>query len=264
MRQAQIQQANTIENSSLKDKILTLLNHEMRTPLMLIVSYSDMLSEMDVQEISKWSDEEFTEFMGGINAGADRLRRLIENFMLLVELQSGEAIAENISYHKTMIMEYKPIIHDAIDKARAVSIHQNKISVYIAEDVPPILADPNYFVVILRELIDNAMKFSPEGSNCTCACAGVEGPWSPLPCRARAVPSRRNEVNRIWEPFYQVNREYHEDQGAGSGPGYRRRAGRLPRGPLSGAQRQGAEPLHHQPAACRADQLSGLEFRGQI
>jgi len=68
-----------------KENILTILNHEMRTPLTLVVAYADMLKDHPIDQMD---EQELIVFLREINSGADRLRRLIEIFILLVEIQN--------------------------------------------------------------------------------------------------------------------------------------------------------------------------------
>src|SRR6266851_1258831 len=84
-RRAQLDAAHSRQVADLKHTILTTLNHEFRTPLTYITTYADMLGD------DKISTDELKEFMRGIQAGSDRLRHLVEDFILLVELQTGEA-----------------------------------------------------------------------------------------------------------------------------------------------------------------------------
>ena len=73
--------------STMKRNILTILNHEFRTPLTFVVAYADMLND----QTQRLSDEELLAFLRGVNTGALRLRRLIENFIQLVEMETGDA-----------------------------------------------------------------------------------------------------------------------------------------------------------------------------
>ncbi|MBN1967052.1 MAG: response regulator, partial [Anaerolineae bacterium] len=77
------------EVADVKQRIVTILNHEMRTPLTYLVAYSDLLN----QDADTLRSDDMRGFLRGINAGASRLRRLVENFILLVELETGEAEA---------------------------------------------------------------------------------------------------------------------------------------------------------------------------
>ncbi len=86
-RQRQLNQQRDHEVSSIKRNILNILNHEFRTPLTYVVAYADMLHR-DADDLGV---SDMRAFLRGINAGANRIRRLVENFILLVELETGEA-----------------------------------------------------------------------------------------------------------------------------------------------------------------------------
>ena len=65
--------------------ILTTLNHEFRTPLTYVTAYADMLSDSG----GEMTEAQFRDFLRGIQAGSERLRKLVEDFIFLVELEAG-------------------------------------------------------------------------------------------------------------------------------------------------------------------------------
>src|SRR5579859_5434983 len=71
----------------IKQDILTILSHEFRTPLTPIVAYSDML----VTDVEALSPNDLSAYVKAIRTGASRLQRLVEDLLLLVELEIGEA-----------------------------------------------------------------------------------------------------------------------------------------------------------------------------
>jgi response regulator RpfG family c-di-GMP phosphodiesterase len=77
-----------------KNEMIQVLNHEFRTPLTLIIGYSDMLKGVDG---APGGGPDLNMFLNEITSGAERIRRLIENFILLVELDSGDAGVHPIS-----------------------------------------------------------------------------------------------------------------------------------------------------------------------
>ncbi|MEJ2748102.1 MAG: response regulator, partial [Anaerolineae bacterium] len=72
---------------NLKKGILQILNHEFRTPLTYVTAYYEMLSE-SLNRAPEGQD--FREYLRGIQAGCVRLTRLIEDFILVIELRTGE------------------------------------------------------------------------------------------------------------------------------------------------------------------------------
>lgn len=198
--------------SDLKRSILTILNHEFRTPLTLVVAYADMLKGFSPEEMT---EEELLLFLRGVNQGADRLRRLIENFILMVELETGD-VRRNYDYRKfpiedlgnLVMMEAESTIH-ARDELHAYQLN-------IEPNLPTIMGDRAYLQVVVRELVDNACKFSPNESVVEIAvCREGDSVVLRVSDHGRGIPE--HELENIWKSFYQVRREVYEDQGAGTG-----------------------------------------------
>ena len=90
-RARSVEARQSVQIAEIKRQILMLLNHEFRTPLTVILEYTRLLEEFPQRRMAR---EEILEFLYNISSGAQRLRRLIENFVLLVELRySAEAEA---------------------------------------------------------------------------------------------------------------------------------------------------------------------------
>lgn len=203
------------EMMSQKRKILTILNHEFRTPLTLVVAYAEMLKDYD-KETADVPDGDMVSFLRGVFSGADRLRRLIENFITLVELDSGEA-EKTITWRKRPVDDLSLLAEDAVRQVRtALHDREHTFVVDIADAMPPVLLDVQYMTIAVRELLDNACKFSEAGStvrlrifseNDECIIQVAD--------EGRGLPTQ--EYEKVWQPFYQIDREQHEDQGAGSG-----------------------------------------------
>lgn len=207
-----IHQIHTDAMSELKRSILTILNHEFRTPLTFVVAYADMLSDSANQKLS---DKEMLTFLRGINVGAARLRRLIENFIQLVELETGDA-------RRTYELRRAPVhsLNELYETVRkdVYEAHEakNPFSVEIAPDLPVFIADSIYLKTALTQLVDNAVKFSQPDQPIVMG-ANDNGDSVALWVRdcGRGIPPEYQA--EIWNSFYQINRAVHEDQGAGSG-----------------------------------------------
>jgi signal transduction histidine kinase len=118
---------NQMHNSgmaTLKRQILTMLNHEFRTPLTFVVAYSDMLNNPGDQELSK---EEMLSYISGITAGADRLRNLIENFIMLVELETDSA-RQTYDWRKGPIASVQGIFKEAQERVKEFAVIFKKMA----------------------------------------------------------------------------------------------------------------------------------------
>jgi len=201
------------EVSNIKHNILTILNHEFRTPLTYVVAYADMLHR-DADELSK---EEMIAFLHGINAGASRLRRLVENFILLVELETGEA-EETFGWRHSLLTNYTALWHSiAVKYADLAEEKQVTFEIDVEDDLPAIKADTEYLTAALECLVDNAIKFSDKPGTVITLRAYLQDSFVCLSVRdqGRGIPD--HELENIFQTFYQIDRSKYEDQGAGSG-----------------------------------------------
>lgn len=200
-----------------KRNIITILNHEFRTPLTLVVAYADMIKSSDVRTMT---EDDLVIFLGEIGDGAERLRRLIENFMLLVELETGDA-AQTYEWRRSKIDDVDRLMTEAFDEIvveELVSI----CSLNVPDNLPSVIGDREYLVKVFRELLHNAVKFSGEDK--------FSEPDGPIVFEAKSVDSKlhisvsdsgrgiqEDQLEGIWQVFYQIKREKFEDPGTGSG-----------------------------------------------
>lgn len=211
-RQGHITRVHEGKESELKRKILTILNHEFRTPLTLVVAYADMLKDFNPESMS---DGDIVSFLQGINSGADRLRRLIENFITLVELDSGDA-EKTWGWRKRKVDDLNAIVQDAWGQIAQPDQRPRHFICHIPDNLPVIHLDVQYITIVIRELLDNAAKFSKDHSTITLNAQAIND-WLEITIQdnGRGIPA--DEIEKVWLPFYQIKREEFEDQGAGSG-----------------------------------------------
>lgn len=141
---------------ALRDTILHTLSHELRTPMMFLMGYGELLEK----SAHKLQDKEFFDFLHGLRTGSERLLHLVESALLLSKLESG-ALQGQEEGLEVQTFQPDPLVADTVKgcqsqaAARLVSLalHQGAAGAIIA-------ADPRFFVEIVRRLVDNAIKFS--------------------------------------------------------------------------------------------------------
>ena len=207
--------------AEIKRKVLTIINHEMRTPLTYVVAYSDMLNRDYANLLERDPDElplsDMRTFLHGINAGANRLRRLVENFILLAELETGEA-RDTFSWRRERFSNYNALLHIVASQYRdQAQEKQAALEVYIEEDLPSIVTDSEYLTTAIECLVDNAVKFTEQPETTITLRAYQEEGYVcfSVTDQGRGIPEA--ELERIFKSFYQIEREVYEDQGAGAG-----------------------------------------------
>lgn len=150
----ELEQARALnEANRLKAELLSTLAHEMRTPLTSIKGYSTAL----LMEDATFSPETQREFLRIIDEECDVLESLIHD---LLESSIIDAGLLRLEMQPVMI----PRLVDEIvaDVARRSKDH--RFVVDIRGTLPIVDADPKRLAQVLRNLLDNAVKYSPKGS----------------------------------------------------------------------------------------------------
>lgn len=211
-RHDDLQNAQARAISDIKRNILTILNHEFRTPLTSVVGYADMLQDDAFLEMNP---ADIKSYLNEINNGAVRLRRLIENFIILVELKTGDA-QKNYEWRRQVITSIDDIIITTIKKVFSDPKVSCACNLEMDKGLPHVVGDVEYIGIIFHELLNNAIKFSTDSHDVFVEVKNVN-----QTIEIRITNYGRiihpNHLEAIWEEFYQESREYYEDQGAGSG-----------------------------------------------
>ena len=178
----------------LKSEFLAMVSHELRTPLTAIIGYSRLLSRQIYGPLTPKQLEQ----QEAIFRSAQRLTDLINDLLDVSRLEAGR-------------IEIEPRPTDPRQAAEQV------LAVVLPADLPPVLADPTRLHQILVNLVGNAVKFTP--SNGTVRVYGgvhKEQVW--IAVEDTGVGIARDELMRIWDPFYQVESPMRRGHG-GSGLG---------------------------------------------
>jgi two-component system sensor kinase len=238
-RRAELAAAQTREMADLKHTILTTLNHEFRTPLTYITTYADLLGAESV------SADDFKTFMRGIQLGSERLRRLVEDFIFLVELQTGEAQA-TYDRRSEVLDELPALLREALERAAPrAAARQVTLRAELPAELPAVRGDADYLVDAVGRLLDNAIKFArsrgaePVGGGHVRLRAEPGGLGVRIQVIDDGVGMPASELGKIFDVFYQIDRAKHEQQGSGSGLAIAQGIVRLHGGTLTAASEPG-------------------------
>jgi len=217
-RRAQLTAAHHQEMADLKRTILTTLNHEFRTPLTYITAYTEVMRQSD----SDLQSEEFKNFMRGIQVGSLRLRQLVEDFILLVELQTGEA-QQSYETRRELIADLPALLQKVLnDYAPRAAARKVGLVADIPFELPALLGNREYLSSAVGRLVDNGIKFSKkrvgEEGHVTLSARGVPAEASViLQVKDEGIGIRAEELNKLFDMFHQIDRAKMEQQGSGSG-----------------------------------------------
>ena len=207
------------EGQNLKEGILKILNHEFRTPLTYVTASYEMLAE----SVSMHTDDQyFHDYLHGIRAGCVRLTHLVEELIMVIELRTGELgvryeqearVVDELTAVITPIIQQQKDRHSGDDIS--VYVHVN-----IDDDLPPILAVPSYLQQIVDQLLTNAVKFTRSHDSTeihVTLSATATADELRISVRDEGIGIPEQVQSQIFDIFFQHNREYLEQQGAGMG-----------------------------------------------
>jgi PAS domain S-box-containing protein len=138
------------ELNATKDKLLSIIAHDLRSPFSSIIGFSDLLGK----NLRKYDIEESEKFIELINTSAKHTLNLLDNLLDWAKAQTGQ-----IDFNPEQL-KLQPIIRELVDvfepSARIKSISLNRLQ----SKVLAAYADRNMLKTILRNLISNAIKFT--------------------------------------------------------------------------------------------------------
>jgi signal transduction histidine kinase/ActR/RegA family two-component response regulator len=192
----------------LKSEFLAMVSHELRTPLTAIIGYSRLLS----RQVHGTLSPKQLEHQDAIFRSAQRLTDLINDLLDVSRLEAGR-----------VELQPRPTdLHGAVDQVTAVisvaaQAKQLRITNALPPHLPPVTADPARLQQILVNLIGNAVKFSSAGGSVT-VHGGRHRDQVWVTVEDTGVGVAKDELVRIWDPFYQVEAPMRRRHG-GSGLG---------------------------------------------
>ncbi|MGD8625307.1 MAG: response regulator [Anaerolineae bacterium] len=212
-RVAETQAAIHQAGADLQDQIIRTLTHEFRTPLALVMGYTELLENND----EEMDPHEFSRVLEGLHTGSSRLMALVEDFLLLSKLQAG-VIAREVEHNPIEPIPPDPVVRLVVQEAEAQAAAR-KVSLITdcqASGIRLAIIE-GHLADIVRRLLDNAIKFSKRQGGTVRVSTQVKDEEWVLTIADRGVGIRREALASIFEAFRQVDRARLEQQGAGVG-----------------------------------------------
>lgn len=180
------------------------VSHEIRTPATVIAGFAETLLSLELDEKSH------REYLSAILRQSETMGRLVGDLLLLSSLERATDRMEESP------VELQPLLESLIYEARALSAGHHKISLEF--DGPArLLAAPAEIESALRNLITNAVRYTPDGGSITVSWrARDDEGW--LAVRDTGIGIAAEHMPRITERFYRVDRSRSRDTG-GTGLG---------------------------------------------
>ncbi|MDD5511144.1 MAG: ATP-binding protein [Dehalococcoidales bacterium] len=144
------------ELENLREAFLSMLGHELQTPLSIIKGYASTL----ISSGGGWDQETLRQGLNVIEEESDRLSALVSRLLLASRISSGVKILVKEPVSLTNL------VGKIMRRFQVVSnIHDFKSD--FEPELPPVLVEPQMIEEVIYNLVDNAVKYSPTGGTIT-------------------------------------------------------------------------------------------------
>jgi signal transduction histidine kinase len=192
------------EADELKSTFISIISHELKTPVALIKGYVSTLRRDDAE----WDPEIVQDSLKVIEEEADRLAGMIENLLEASRLQAG-----GLSVKRSDVS--LPDLARRTAERMQTQTQKHKLVVDFPRPFPVIFADENRLQQVLTNLVGNAIKYAPGGE---IRIGGEVRPDKVIVCVSDQGPGIAPEdVPHIFDRFYRAPEMARQTKGAGLG-----------------------------------------------
>ncbi len=192
---------------ALRREFVANVSHELRTPLSLVLGYVETLRAGALSDPARAS-----EFLGTIETHARRLAAIVEDLLDLSRLESG---GQALKPRKVDLASLLARVGDALRPL--AEKRRQALGVDCSPETRELVADPDMLERALSNLVDNAVKYTPEGGRIRLASRG-HGTSVVFEVEDNGIGIPEADQSRIFERFYRVDKSRSRELG-GTGLG---------------------------------------------
>jgi two-component system phosphate regulon sensor histidine kinase PhoR len=185
------------------------VTHEIKTPLTAILGFIETLEQGAISE-----EETARKFLHTIRKQATRLNRLVDDLLFLSNIELGETRLFFESVTLAGVMESVVTMVDQRVREKGIALTKD-----IPHELPPLRADRDRLNQILLNILDNAVKFTPEKETISVTARLSDDETHVVVTIAdTGIGIPKSEVSRLGERFYRVDKTRSRELG-GTGLG---------------------------------------------
>ena len=200
--------SQTKDYEKLKSDMISLMSHELRTPLTSINGFAELLTVDDT------IPPQAREFVSIIANESQRMSRMINTFLSVTQLQRSDK-QEVLK----IPLRLDEVVRDTIASLQPIAKKKRiRLIEQPAHRIPPVAADKSLITQAVKNLVHNAIKYSPERTTVTVSTAlEAETVRVCVEDRGYGIPAESKE--RVWDKFFRVVREGQEKDEESTGLG---------------------------------------------
>ncbi|MGQ9546048.1 MAG: ATP-binding protein [Dehalococcoidia bacterium] len=148
--------SQVMELENLRETFLSMLGHELQTPLSIIKGYASTLARPD----GTWNEETLRHSLQVIEREADHLSRVVDRLLLASRISAAAAVLNKEP------VQLPALASKVVRRLRAMT-DTHTFELDFKSDFPSVPADPELIEEVLANLIENGIKYSPDGGKIT-------------------------------------------------------------------------------------------------
>ncbi|MFC7493690.1 MULTISPECIES: ATP-binding protein [unclassified Nocardioides] len=195
------------ETQRLRDDLIATVSHELRTPLTSIIGYTELMSELGEEDLSRRARK----YLGVIERNAVRELQLVDDLLTMAYLDDDRVrmLREQVDLAK--------VCQRVVDDHAGQAIERGLVLAFDDGDGEPAVGDFVRLVQVVENLVSNGIKFTPAGGRVD-ICLADQGAMAVVEVRDTGVGVPPEELNRLFERLYRGPHAIaNQVQGAGLG-----------------------------------------------
>jgi signal transduction histidine kinase len=182
------QNARLRQSEQLKSELVSIVSHEVRTPLASVLGFTSLLLHRDVDPHTR------RDYLEIIDAQGRRLATLLDDFLNVQRIEEGRLVLERD------VVDVKSVLREQTQLFRAQSpLHT--LELRVPPGPLPVLGDAGRLAQVLGNLLSNAIKYSPDGGRVEVAGEG-DGSIVRVSVRDGGVGIPDEQHDRIFTKFF--------------------------------------------------------------
>jgi signal transduction histidine kinase len=173
-----------------RDEILAATSHELRTPLGHIKGFVSTLRQPDVE----WDAATRRDFLAEIEREADRLARLVDDLLDMARIEGG-----GLDRTRRAPVRPRALVAGALRRVGHLGGH--RLALALAHELPPVEVDAAQLELVLKNLLENAAKYSPPGTTIRVSGARAGGEVR-LVVEDEGLGIPPEHLERVFERFF--------------------------------------------------------------
>jgi PAS domain S-box-containing protein len=204
--QKQLEELKKTEQA--KDEFMTMISHELKTPLVPIRGYVDLLIS---QKMGSLNDKQ-KEKLNIVKTSSQKLQKLISDLLDAQKIELGKL---GINLQQTDLQD---VILESVEQMKAVANNKGITMTLQIEDKPSALCDKGRLVQVLTNLISNSIDFVPRNTGRIAVILCTENNHARIIVKDNGVGILKEKVSKLFAKFYQADTTLMREHG-GTGLG---------------------------------------------